>query len=436
MDKPKKSIVDVLSVIWAAASVLFGIAAVFRYASLKEPYSLAAILVIHILICLVCLFAWKIRLPFLLLIPAAAFFVLNSTATYSTVHTFFPFFLQEAVFMAAGALVLTILQLVRKEPVRRLPVFLLFLILSTLLIFGSMWRAQWKKDRNAAGEASRRIWAVPAKFDKDECSEAGTIQEFIYQSKAYATDYRVVTRKVLVYLPYGYDEKEQYNILYLMHGTGDNWRSWLEENPKNKQMLDHMIAEGEISPLIVVTPTFYVEDDCRDDLDQLTYSFKQELREDLIPSVEGAFSTYAEGTEPEDLVASRDHRAFAGLSRGSVTMFHSAFCGCLDYISCFGGFSGCRTGEEYFRSTLQSKEFADYPIHYLYCASGSMDFALPGQISDYAGLLEAEPRLEEGKNYSFDIYPMRYHSWGNWHLALYNFLQKLPKDQNGQEMEE
>ena len=429
MNKPKRSIVDVFSVIWAAASVLFGAAAVFRYASLKEPYSLAAILIIHILISLVCLFAWKIRLPILLLIPAAVFFVLNSTATYSTVHTFFPFFLHEAVFMAAGALLFTIIQLIRKERIQKFPVFLLFLILSILVIFGSLWRGQWKKDRAANGEASRRIWAVPAKFDKDESTEAGTVQEFLYQSKAYATDYRVVERKALVYLPYGYDEKEQYNILYLMHGTGDNWRSWLEENPENKRMLDIMIASGEISPLIVVTPTFYVEDDCKDDLDQLTYSFKQELREDLIPAVEGAFSTYAEGTQPEDLIASRDHRAFAGLSRGAVTMFHSAFCGCLDYISYFGGFSGCRTGADYFRTCLQAGEFAKYPIHYLYCASGNMDFALPGQVSDYAGLLEVEPRLVDGENYSFDIFPMRYHSWGNWHLALYNFLQKLPVEE-------
>ena len=423
----KRSIVDIFSVIWVIAAIVFSAAAVFRYASLKEHWSMAAMLAIHILICLVCLIAWKMRLPFLLIIPAAAFFVLNSTATYSAIHTFYPFFFWQAVFMAAGALLLTLIQLIRKESVSRIPAFLLFLLISILLICCSIWRGSWKKDRNASGEASRRIWAVPEKYDGEDCAEAGTVQSFSYQSKAYATDSRDVTRNVLVYLPYNYDEQQQYNILYLMHGTGDNERSWLEENPKNKRMLDHMIADGEIDPLIVVTPTFYVEDDCKDDLDQLTYSFKEELRNDLIPAIESRFSTYAKSTDPQELTASRDHRAFAGLSRGSVTMFHSALCGCLDYISYFGGFSGSRTGAEYFKTNLQSAEFGAYPINYLYCTSGNMDFALPGQISDYAALLDVEPRLKDGENFAFDVYPMRYHSWGNWHLALFNFLQKLPK---------
>ncbi|MCD8127512.1 MAG: hypothetical protein LUD82_08755 [Clostridiales bacterium] len=108
-----------------------------------------------------------------------------------------------------------------------------------------------------------------------------------------------------------------------------------------------------------------------------------------------------------------------------MTTYHAAFCGSLDYFSWFGTFSGSRTTAEYFQETLQLEEFVDYSIHYLYVTSGNFDFALPGQISDYADLLAVEPRLTEGKNTSFDILPMRYHSIGSWHLALYNCLQKL-----------
>ena len=81
-----------------------------------------------------------------------------------------------------------------------------------------------------------------------------------------------------------------------------------------------MIAEGDIDPLIVVTPTFYVEDDCADDLDQLTYSFAKELRNDLMPEIESSYSTYAKSADDKGFSKSRDHRAFAGLSRGAVTM--------------------------------------------------------------------------------------------------------------------
>ena len=157
----------------------------------------------------------------------------------------------------------------------------------------------------------------------------------------------------------------------------------------------------------------------------MTYSFKEELRNDLMPTVEKKYATYAEECTDAGFKDSRDHRAFAGLSRGAVTMYHSVLCGSLDYFSWFGAFSGSRTTAEYLKKTIQNEEFRDYSIHYLYVSSGNFDFALPGQIQDYKNLMRIEPRLSEGVNTSFDIYPMRYHSIGSWHLALYNFLQKI-----------
>ena len=72
-----------------------------------------------------------------------------------------------------------------------------------------------------------------------------------------------------------------------------------------------------------------------------------------------------------------------------------------------------------------SEEFRELPIHYLYVSSGVFDFALPRQLQDTDGLLSIEPRLTTGVNTDFDVFPMRYHSIGNWHLALYNFLQRI-----------
>ena len=189
-------------------------------------------------------------------------------------------------------------------------------------------------------------------------------------------------------------------------------------------MLDNLIYYGEVQPLIVVTPTWYVEDDCEGNLDPLTYSFKQELRNDLMPAVESAYSTYAETCDREGFAASRSHRAFAGLSRGAVTTLHSVFNGCLDLFSRFGTFSGSRTPVEYFAEHIQSEECKDLSIDYWYVSSGTFDFTLAGQLQDYKAVLAAEPRLQEGVNTSLDVFPMRYHSMGSWHLALYNFLLK------------
>ena len=88
------------------------------------------------------------------------------------------------------------------------------------------------------------LWAVPAKFDTGEIPEAGTLEELVYETKAYATDGRSVTKRALVYLPYGYDPDKNYNILYLMHGTGDDENYWLQTHVYNKTMLDNMIAPG------------------------------------------------------------------------------------------------------------------------------------------------------------------------------------------------
>ncbi|WP_210387855.1 hypothetical protein [Alloscardovia sp. HMSC034E08] len=82
-----------------------------------------------------------------------------------------------------------------------------------------------------------------------------------------------------------------------------------------------------------MTPTFYVDKDKLNHLDDLTYSFKNELRNDLMPYVESHFATYSKGTSAQDFTKSRDHRAFAGLSRGAVTTLHSVFLGSLDYFS-------------------------------------------------------------------------------------------------------
>jgi hypothetical protein len=58
-------------------------------------------------------------------------------------------------------------------------------------------------------------------------------------------------------------------------------------------------------------------------------------------------------------------------------------------------------------------------------SSGVFDFALPRQEQDVGGLMALEPRLGTGVNTDFDVFPMRYHSMGNWHLALYNLLQRI-----------
>ena len=412
---------------------------ILRFAILGDKTAFITFSLIAVVFILVAYTARKSRIPVLYLVIAVAAFVLYFNTNFSTSTYYFNWlFLVEAVVAALGG-ILGIAAIIRvkiatgkatqenriKRKTTRMAYFPAMAAVVILAGFLGFWKVRDEAAHNAQGQARDELWAVPAQYDETEPKQAGTVEEVVYNTKAYATDEREVKKTAYVYLPYGYDSEKEYNILYLMHGTGDDEKYWLKTNPYNKIMLDNMIADGDIQPLIVVTPTFYVEDDCADDLDQLTYSFAKELRNDLMPEIESSYSTYAKSADAKGFSESRDHRAFAGLSRGAVTTYHSAICQSLDYFSWFGTFSGSRTDAQQFKDTIQSGEFADLPIHYLYVASGNFDFALPGQVQDYQTILDIEPRLRAGVNTCFDVFPMRYHSMGNWHLALYNYLQKI-----------
>ena len=404
---------------------LMGLVQIWKYLGLSIASMALTAILLEALFMLVSWAAWEGRMPFLLLAAAAGGLVLNSFLNYGETTHFAALFVVQGVIGAVWAAAGTVWMLIRKIKPLRFPWIPLILILIILAGTGTVWKSNTDRDRAWEGHAKRMLWAVPAKFDTGETPEAGTLEELVYETKAYATDGRSVTKRALVYLPYGYDPDKNYNILYLMHGTGDDENYWLKTHAYNKTMLDNMIALGEIDPLIVVTPTFYVEDDCMDGLDALTFSFREELRNDLMPAAESRYSTWAKTVDDAGFAASRDHRAFAGLSRGAVTTANSVLCGSLDYFSWYGLFSSFRTSQEHILETIQSEEEKDLTINYVYATTGNFDFATPYMAPGYRMLCENVPRLKEGVNTSFDIFPMRYHSIGHWHLSLYNFLQKI-----------
>lgn len=158
-------------------------------------------------------------------------------------------------------------------------------------------------------------------------NKQGKIEVFTYTAKSSKGE--DITKKARVYLPYGYkanDKKTKYNVLYLMHGGGDNSKSFLMP-PLDwlplAQVLDHLIAEGKMKPIIVVTPTFYDDDENQggnsmQDAIKATEEFHKELRTYLAPKVEAAYNTYFEG----NLEKSRQHRAYGGFSMGALSTWN------------------------------------------------------------------------------------------------------------------
>ncbi len=177
-----------------------------------------------------------------------------------------------------------------------------------------------------------------------DVEKRGTIARVTYEATNNAGERW--TKYANVYLPYGYDENKQYNILYLMHGGGGSPDAWLD-CAQIKNALDRGFDEGRAEPFIVVFPTYYSQLPSEHRQEGVDASwengqilvFQKELREDLIPAVENRFSTYAEDTTPEGLAKSRLHRGFGGFSMGGGVTWY-VFLYNLEAFSVFLPLSG------------------------------------------------------------------------------------------------
>lgn len=218
----------------------------------------------------------------------------------------------------------------------------------------------------------------------DTAQEQGTLVDLnytTYESFSYVEKTQTLQKRAVVYLPYGYDENQKYNVFYLMHGGWSNETTTLgtHGNPSSmKNVLDNAIADGKIPPLIVVCPTYNNtsgEDSASYSLAlQLTRNYHNELINDLIPAVEGKYSSYAASTSAEDLIAARDHRGFGGFSMGSVTTWRT-FEYCLDYFRYFAPSSGSLITDGGYMDDIVKNSGYDWNDFFLVTMTGTEDFA-------------------------------------------------------------
>ncbi len=267
---------------------------------------------------------------------------------------------------------------------------------------------------------------IPADY-YTEIDRQGSLVELnyeTYESKTYEQKSRKLNKRAIVYLPYGYSEKERYNVFYLMHGGWSNETTWLgtPEHPGTfKNVIDHAVSDGKMKPFIIVCPTYNNESpsdsgDYTLAYGTLTVNYHNELMNDLIPAVEGTYSTYAGNVTPEGIKASRDHRAFGGFSMGSVATWHT-FLNCLDAFRYFMPSSGAidSSGNRLDRAVAESgytwKDF------FIFAATGTSDFAcsqftnqINGMLGQESGNFREADNETEG-NLAFRIKEGYSHDW-------------------------
>lgn len=267
--------------------------------------------------------------------------------------------------------------------------------------------------------------ALPTKYSMPFQGDKGTVETINYMAYDYLGSGDPVEKKAYVYLPAGYDESKQYNVIYLMHGIGGNEDEWRlnDNNSKLKKILDNLIGEGSVEPFILVTPNGRAFAVTHTDSNDMFYKFGYELRNDLIPYIESHYSTYAEYSEDGyDMSATRTHRAIAGLSMGGMQTINIGIGECLDLFSYFGAFSAAPTSNPQ-NIVADNIDKSEYDVDFFYNICGLQDNIA---YSSAAGAAKNLPffseKITDGENFMWQEKDGA-HDFNIWYLGLYNFAQ-------------
>lgn len=119
-------------------------------------------------------------------------------------------------------------------------------------------------------------------------------------------------RRLHVWTPAGYEtSKQKLPVLYLVHGGGDTDVSWPGVGCAGN-ILDNLLAEGKMQPMVVVMPNGTIESD---DMMGEVPLFAQDMTQSIIPFIEKNYRVLTDAR----------HRAMAGLSMGGMETMETCF---------------------------------------------------------------------------------------------------------------
>ena len=254
---------------------------------------------------------------------------------------------------------------------------------------------------------------VPSAYTA-KASQGGTIEKFVYEAHDYFGDNSLYEKTAFVYLPYGYDEAQTYDLLILCHGIGGSEYEWgmTGEDSRVKRIMDNLIQKGEITPFIVVTPNGRAG---KTSDQNAFYSFDQELRNDLLPALAAKYSVD---------ITDRSRCAMAGLSMGGMQTINLGIGKCLDLFSAFGVFSACPTTNPAALTAAALNAHPDLPVRVFYSICGTEDSIAHASTSAAVDTLAPLTAQLNEKNFILQYVPGG-HDFGVWYLGFYNFARLI-----------
>lgn len=221
------------------------------------------------------------------------------------------------------------------------------------------------------------------------------------------------TESCICYVPPGYEESgEDYPVLYLQHGFGENERGWIWQGKVN-HIMDNLLAEKRAVPMLIVMADGMVMEESDDGMMRLSYGrFPEMLVRDIRPFIERKYRVKKD----------REHQAMAGLSMGSVqtSMIVGRYPELFSWAGLFSGFIQDimqEGGEEAWLDTFRAPGFND-GMKLLFRGMGRQDDFWEHFIKDDAFCAENNIRCVRREYIGG-------HDWNVWRECIYDFLQML-----------
>ena len=244
----------------------------------------------------------------------------------------------------------------------------------------------------------------------------GTVHHHFYKSAIVGDN-----RDFYVYTPPGYDANANtaYPVLYLLHGYSDEANGWTAVGRANL-ILDTLLSEGKIQPMIVVMPLGYGAPEIvqrtpqfgapfnNAELREKNFrNFRAALMEEVIPRIERMYKVKTD----------RDSRAIAGLSMGGAETLLTGL-NRLDKFSWIGSFSAGGLDSDFSADFPQLSAAANAQIHLLWVACGTDDRLIKLNRALVAWLKSKDIRLTQ-------IETPGMHTWQVWRNNLIHFAPLL-----------
>ncbi len=226
----------------------------------------------------------------------------------------------------------------------------------------------------------------------------GNVQQVLFWSESTKQ-----CRRAFVYTPptYGKNKKERFPVLYLQHGWGEDETAWSNQGHANL-IMDNLIAEGKVTPFIIVM-TYGMTNEIRfGGLQQFTAEeFEKVLVDELVPYIDANFLTKAD----------KWNRAMAGLSMGG---FETKLI-TLRRPEVFGSY-GLLSGGQYEPADIKDKK--QVKLIFESCGSKEQPDAINKSVSNLkAAGFNAHGFISEGTA----------HEFLTWRRSLYHMAQLLFK---------